>query len=86
MREELGGLAARVRERALGEATAEEVEAYERASAVASGFVAGVGGGDDLTARMREQFMAEATRTYVGELGMSASVIEPLLETYADAL
>ncbi len=68
VKEELATLAAKVREETLAGLDAPAASAYERGEAPA------------VDARMRDEFRRRATATYVRELGMSAAVVEPMLE------
>jgi hypothetical protein len=68
VKEELGTLAAKVREETLAGLDAASASAYERGEAPAA------------EERMRDEFRRRATATYVTDLGMSAAVVEPMLE------
>lgn len=71
VRQELGTLAAKVREDALAAQPPERVAQYERGDA------------PDLEGAMRREFARHATDTYCTTLGMRQAVLDPLLEMYA---
>jgi hypothetical protein len=77
VREEIGTLAARVRDEVLGGLSAAERAAYE----------AGATGGAAAAAeaRMRRELEARAVQTYVRELGMAENIIRPIVEQYQEA-
>jgi hypothetical protein len=91
VREELGRLAARERDRAGGDEEEEEGPS-------AGAWVSGAGGGDSKggeesrdsrdsrDSRARVAFLAAARAEYIHKIGMSAAVMEPIIAEYADAL
>ena len=71
--EELGTLAAKVREDCLQKSGPLERQRYE------------AGEHPELETRMKDEFRKMATKTYVSELGMQSDVLSPLLESFLGA-
>jgi hypothetical protein len=72
--EELGILAANVRERCLTDANPDTKAAYNS------------GEDTSLSIHMQDQFQKEAQRTYCEQLGMEPKILNPMLEVYKEAL
>lgn len=73
IREEVGNLAARIREDMIKDLSTREVDAYNK------------GHNPQLEAAMKLEFRRRAIDIYVKSLGMSSAVMEPILNQYSDA-
>ena len=71
--EEIGTLAAKVRERCLDAASTERRAAYNRSE------------DDTLSEEMKTQFETEAYKTYAETLGMSMGILTPLVQIYSNS-